>query len=221
MSRKYNAKQTKEDIISTAIQLFREKGFENTSMMDIANTLGISKGGIYYHFKSKGEIIDAVRENKANRVKEKSGKWMDTIDAPSEKEKLTTILEKNLEDQEAQDFNEVFNTQIKSPDFILSIMQDSVNSSAPVFADVMKNGLKDGSITTNYPEECAEVFFLLINIWCDPAIFQADEEKLYKRLQYVQEVMKLLGADIVSDKVLSETATLLKNLYFGEHDKNE
>jgi len=221
MTRKYNAKQTKEDIIATAIQLFREKGFEKTSMMDIANTLGISKGGIYYHFASKEKIIDAVRENKANNVRENSNKWVDTIDAPSEREKLTAILEKNLKDQEAQDLNEVFNSQIKSPDFILSIMKDSINSSAPVFADMMKKGVEDGSITTNYPEELSEVFFLLINIWCDPAIFQAEEEKLYKRLKYVQEVMRLLGADIVSDKVLNETAILLKDLYFGGDEKNE
>ncbi|MFA1822833.1 TetR/AcrR family transcriptional regulator [Virgibacillus oceani] len=221
MGRKYNAKQTKEDIIAAAVQLFKEKGFEKTSMMDIANTLGISKGGIYYHFASKEEIIDAVRENKANSVKENSNKWIDTIDAPSEREKLTAILEKNLEDQEAQALNEVFNSQIKSPDFILSIMKDSINSSAPVFADMMKKGLEDGSITTIYPEELSEIFFLLINVWCDPAIFKADEEKLYKRLKYVQEVMRLLGADIVSDKVLNETAILLNHLYFGGDEENE
>jgi AcrR family transcriptional regulator len=187
-------------------------------MMDIANTLGISKGGIYYHFDSKEEIIDAVRKHKANSVKENSNKWMNTIDAPSEREKLTAILEKNLEDQEAQAFNKVFNSQIKSPDFILSIMKDSINSSAPVFADMMKKGVKEGSITTNYPEELSEIFFLLINVWCDPAIFQADEEKLYKRLKYVQEVMRLLGADIVSDTVIGDTAIMLKKLYFEEQN---
>jgi len=68
VSRKYNAKLTKGNIIATAVQLYREKGFEKTNMQDIANTLGISKGGIYHHFKSKEEIIDIVRENKANNV---------------------------------------------------------------------------------------------------------------------------------------------------------
>ncbi|GAB2550578.1 TetR/AcrR family transcriptional regulator [Gracilibacillus alcaliphilus] len=80
MSRKYNAKQTKENIITTAVQLFMEKGFEKTSMRDIANTLGISKGGIYHHFKSKEEIIDIVRKNKANSVEVHLTKWRETID---------------------------------------------------------------------------------------------------------------------------------------------
>ncbi len=216
MSKKYNSKQTKERIIATAVQLFMEKGFEKTSMQDIANTLGMSKGGIYHHFKSKEEIIHVVRENKANNVEENLNKWLDTIDAPSTKEKLTAILEKNIADEEAHSFDEVFSSQIKSADFIVSIMKNSINTSAPVFANMIKEGLEDGSITTNYPEESAEVFFLLMNIWCDPVIFEANEEKLYKRLKFVQEMMRLIGADIVSDKVIDETASLLKNLYPGD-----
>ena len=216
MSKKYNSKQTKERIIATAVQLFMEKGFEKTSMQDIANTLGMSKGGIYHHFKSKEEIIHVVRDNKANNVEENLNKWLDTIDAPSAKEKLTAILEKNIADEEAHSLDDVFSSQIKSADFIVSIMKNSINTSAPVFANMIKEGLEDGSITTNYPEESAEVFFLLMNIWCDPVIFEANEEKLYKRLKFVQEMMRLIGADIVSDKVIDETASLLKNLYSGD-----
>ncbi|WP_040980315.1 TetR/AcrR family transcriptional regulator [Oceanobacillus jeddahense] len=221
MSRKYNAKQTRENIIETAIQLFMEKGFEKTSMQDIANTLGISKGGIYHHFKSKEDIIDIVRENKANSVEAQLNKWKETIKEQSAKEELIAILEKNITDQQAHSMDEVFRTQMKSPDFIVSMMKNSIDSSAPAFAQIIKEGIEDGSITTNYPEECAEVFFLLINIWCDPVIFQADPEKSYKRLQFVQEMMKSMGIDIVSDKVIEETADLLKKLYPEAYDQKE
>ena len=221
MSKKYNSNSTKDKIISTALQLFMKKGFEKTSMQDIADHLGMSKGGIYHHFKSKEEIIDIVREIKANSVEEGMTKWLETIDAQSTQEKLTAILEKNIIDQEAQSMNEVFSSQMKSNDFIVSIMKNSIHHSAPVFADLMKEGLKDGSITTNYPDEAAEVFFLLINIWCDPVIFEADKEKLLNRLKFVQEIMKAIGADIVSDKIIHETETLLTNLYSGEGNKND
>lgn len=221
MNRKNNAKQTKENIIATAVQLFMEKGFEKTSMQDIANTLGISKGGIYHHFKSKEEIINIVRENKANNVEDTLNKWLDTINAPSARDKLIAILEKNIADQESHSFDNVFSTQVKSADFIVALMNNNINDSAPVFAKIMKDGIKDGSITTNFPSEAAEVFLLLINIWCDPVIFQADEEKLYRRLKFVQEMMRSIGADIVSDHVINETTILLKKLYTGDNDKNE
>lgn len=221
MRGKYNAKQTKENIIAAAVQLFMEKGFEKTSMMDIANTLGISKGGIYHHFKSKEAIIHAVREHKANSVEESLHQWTADIDTETAREKLTAILEKNIADTEAHALDDVFRSQIKSADFILSLMKDAINSNAPVFADILKEGIQDGSITTTYPDETAEVFFLLINIWCDPAIFQADDKQLEKRLRFVQEMMNAIGADIISDKMILETAALLQNLYPGGKDENE
>ena len=46
----------------------------------------------------------------------------------------------------------------------------------------MKEGIADGSLATEFPEECAEVFLLLMNVWCDPAVFSGNAEKdVYKR----------------------------------------
>jgi len=47
----------KHEIIAAASKLFVEKGFEKTTMEDIANALGVYKGAIYYHIKSKADIF--------------------------------------------------------------------------------------------------------------------------------------------------------------------
>ena len=44
MSKKYNSQSTIDDILSVSAKLFLEKGFDKTSMNDIATTAGISKG---------------------------------------------------------------------------------------------------------------------------------------------------------------------------------
>ena len=62
MAKKYNSQATIEAILSVSARLFLEKGFDKTSMKDIAETAGISKGAIYHHFQSKDEIIEAVME---------------------------------------------------------------------------------------------------------------------------------------------------------------
>lgn len=54
--------QTKEAILAAATQLFAQKGFHQTSMNDIVITSGISKGGVYWHFKSKDDIIATILE---------------------------------------------------------------------------------------------------------------------------------------------------------------
>jgi AcrR family transcriptional regulator len=53
-------KLTRERIVLAAVELFRENGFHNTSLTQILGAAGITKGGFYFHFKSKEELGDAV-----------------------------------------------------------------------------------------------------------------------------------------------------------------
>ena len=53
------AKKRKE-IIESAINLFSEKGFYNTSVQSIVNDCGMSKGAFYHHFSSKEELHIAI-----------------------------------------------------------------------------------------------------------------------------------------------------------------
>lgn len=50
--------ESKNKIITTALQLFAKKGFENTSISDIAKTAKISKGLTYNYFSSKDELLE-------------------------------------------------------------------------------------------------------------------------------------------------------------------
>lgn len=54
---------TFEHILNVATKLIAEKGFANVSMNDIVQASGVSKGGIYWHFKSKDDIIIAIVES--------------------------------------------------------------------------------------------------------------------------------------------------------------
>lgn len=54
------AKATRDRIIEAADRLFYRQGFEHTSFSDIADSVRISRGNFYYHFKTKDEILDAV-----------------------------------------------------------------------------------------------------------------------------------------------------------------
>lgn len=54
------ALSTRDHIVQAADQLFYERGFEKTSFADIAESVKISRGNFYYHFKSKDDILAAV-----------------------------------------------------------------------------------------------------------------------------------------------------------------
>lgn len=51
---------SRDHILMTATAVFAEKGFAKTSMNDIVRASGLSKGGVYWHFKSKGELMTAI-----------------------------------------------------------------------------------------------------------------------------------------------------------------
>lgn len=50
----------KNEILDAAEHLFVTKGFDKTSTNDILSEVGIARGTLYYHFKSKEEILDAL-----------------------------------------------------------------------------------------------------------------------------------------------------------------
>ncbi len=53
-------KTSKENMLLVALRLFAQKGYEATSIFDIAQELQITKGAIYKHFKNKQDILDAI-----------------------------------------------------------------------------------------------------------------------------------------------------------------
>jgi AcrR family transcriptional regulator len=48
---------TRERILDVALELFNEQGYERTSLREIAERLGVTKAALYYHFKSKEDIL--------------------------------------------------------------------------------------------------------------------------------------------------------------------
>ena len=54
------ARSTRERILDVALDLFIEKGYDRTSLREIAEPLGFSKAALYYHFASKEDILMAL-----------------------------------------------------------------------------------------------------------------------------------------------------------------
>ncbi|MDH6111211.1 AcrR family transcriptional regulator [Kitasatospora sp. MAP12-15] len=53
---------TRGRIIAVALELFAENGYEKTSLREIADRLGVTKAALYYHFKTKDDIVHGIVE---------------------------------------------------------------------------------------------------------------------------------------------------------------
>ncbi|MDR7095734.1 TetR/AcrR family transcriptional regulator [Hydrogenophaga laconesensis] len=67
--------RTREQIIDAADQLFYEQGFEHTSFSNIADTVKISRGNFYHHFKTKDDILQAVIDSRLTRTRQMLAQW--------------------------------------------------------------------------------------------------------------------------------------------------
>jgi AcrR family transcriptional regulator len=66
------SEQTRQQIIDTAARLFASRGFDGTSMSDLASAAGLTKGAFYHHFESKDALFFAV-------VQSVQEKWVNAV----------------------------------------------------------------------------------------------------------------------------------------------
>ena len=64
---------TKEAILTTALQLFASDGYEAVSVSQIAGALGMTKGALYKHYKNKRDIFDHILIRMEQRDAEQAG----------------------------------------------------------------------------------------------------------------------------------------------------
>lgn len=85
---------------------------------------------------------------------------------------------------------------------------------------ILKEGIADGSIHTEYPRELAEVLMLVSNVWLNPMIYHSSPEETVHKLKFYQYTLKLWGLDILDDEVIAslEGYTVLYNQKKGEEE---
>jgi AcrR family transcriptional regulator len=64
-------RDTRQTIVAAAAELFRKQGFAATTMQDVAEAAGISKGNLTYHFPSKQALFEEVHRQASSYVRER------------------------------------------------------------------------------------------------------------------------------------------------------
>jgi AcrR family transcriptional regulator len=203
MGRNKYPEQTQERIVDASIKLFIEKGYEQTTIQDILDALNLSKGGLYHHFKSKEEILEAVKEKRAQYAADMLRELIQNTKATNAKEKLKKILYLLITNTKTNTFDAVLTSQTNNPYFVMGALQNSINQDAPIIAQLIEEGVKDGSLQTAQPKLCAEIFLLLLNFCASPLLFERNLEETQKRLDYLQSVMCMLGLDIIDSEFIA------------------
>lgn len=209
MARNKHPEETVNLIMDVAYRLFMEKGYEHTSIQDIIDHLGgLSKGAIYHHFKSKEDILVAVTD----RMTTESNRTLAVIRDRSDlngKEKLKTIFKESISRPVQDEIFTVAPDFSNNPKLLFSLLHDTVDEVAPNYIlPIIKQGISDGSIQTDYPEQLAELIILAANVWMNPMIFDNSEEEACRKFMVFRQMLQGFGLDIVDQEMLERLQQL-------------
>jgi TetR/AcrR family transcriptional regulator, cholesterol catabolism regulator len=85
----------KQEILRTAARLFQQRGYDATSMNDVAAALKLSKGGLYHHFQSKDEILFEIMNHAMEITQDRVLNPLQSIADPEER--LRTLIRLHIE----------------------------------------------------------------------------------------------------------------------------
>jgi TetR/AcrR family transcriptional regulator, cholesterol catabolism regulator len=86
---------SRQEILRTAARLFQQRGYDATSMNDVAAALKLSKGGLYHHFQSKDEILFEIMNHAMEITQERVLNPVRSIVDPEER--LRTLIRLHIE----------------------------------------------------------------------------------------------------------------------------
>ena len=78
-------KQKYERIIESAVEIFAQKGFHETTMKEIAEAAGVGKGTIYVHFKNKDDLFSKILDRGIDELAQYVNGEINNINTPGKK----------------------------------------------------------------------------------------------------------------------------------------
>ncbi|HBF42618.1 MAG TPA: hypothetical protein DDW42_03120 [Desulfobacteraceae bacterium] len=143
--------QTRQNITKKALQVFSVKGYYNTSINDILEATGLTKGGLYGHFRSKEDIWYAVYEE-AVRIW-KGVVFNDMRDISNPIERIERVIENHLRDYLGAD---VFDGGC----FFVNMLVEVSGQSEKMSRNILIGFVKFSKLLCSWFEEANEKCFL-------------------------------------------------------------
>lgn len=189
-----DAEERKNEILDVAERLFCTKGFDQTSTNDILNEIGIARGTLYYHFKSKEDILDAMIERVTNQMIAKAA-IIALDDSIPVLERLTrTIMSMNLDNE----LGDMIMEQVHKPQNALlhqKLENRLLGRVNKLITKIAEDGIKQGILHTDYPEEAVDMIMTYSYIAFDSTKQYSPEEEMKKIMGFVYHAERVLGME--------------------------
>ena len=206
MARNKHPEQTVQLILDTASRLFLEKSYDKTTLQDIIDATKLSKGAIYHHFASKEAIIIAVVDRVGEAQSAMLAKVRDRKGLTGA-DKLREMFRTSLRMSFQGKILHMLPFIIENPKFMALQMQSILGEAAPDYIlPILKEGIADGSIHTDHPEELSEVLLLLSDLWLHPILRPSTPEQVRARCAFFNQFTRQYGFELLDEDLIEAMA---------------
>lgn len=185
----------KNEILDAAEELFNIDGFDGTTISAIIEKAGIARGTVYYHFKSKEDVLDALIERHCEKLLEEAKQIAKDRNIPVMKRLIQTLMAMNA-DKDGKPG--VLTQQMHRPQNALmhqKTHETMLEGIPPILMDIIEDGMKEGIFHTPYPYESLEMVVAHVNTVFDDYSEKLTGEDLLKRVRaFIFNLERLFGA---------------------------
>jgi len=200
--RNKNPEETIQKILDASLKLFCEKGFDETTILDIVEEMGASRGAFYHHFKSKKEVLYALLERNYN-IEEHQKIYADP--ELSGLEKIRHLIVYSLDGFHSTDvqLTQMMLNLLREPQALAEHVKDLRGEGVLELQKLVEQGMKDGSIDRQDPQALTELILLLLDFWLLPTVYPVSDEVYEKKVLMIKRVLDGIGCPLIDEKSLA------------------
>ncbi|WP_281256217.1 TetR/AcrR family transcriptional regulator [Boseongicola aestuarii] len=159
--------ERRSQIFDCAQELFLTKGYARTSINDIMSAAGVSKGAFYHHFDSKEAMVEGLMDRYSNQIRCAYDAVIETegLDAMARYMMYLEILRDRQKIAEPKSMMLVITSLLNEEDVAFQdrLMEAVVAAVVPVFSEVLRLGIEEGTFQIDDPQTAAPLIVRIAN----------------------------------------------------------
>ena len=186
--------ERRQELLTIAMELFQEKGYEQTMVQDICKQAGVAKGTFFYYFPTKEDVLKAIFEEWMKKFVGEYTRRAEGLDAV---QKLRFFLRMSARENTIEPLvDNLWAEHYKELVMVLwqRIVMDGFN---PLLQKIIAEGNEMGSMQILHQEECLDFFWSLTEALCpdEKKDIVTDESMVIRREMAARLIEQLFGME--------------------------
>lgn len=184
-----NKEEYRRRIVASAGKVFSRYGFKKTTMDEIAREIKMGKSSIYYYFKSKEEIFEAVVMMEANMLRNELTAAIKAVDSPLGKMENYVYVRMKAFEKLANYYNAIFDKDLNHYKFIERIREKYDREEVAILRLIVYDGIRKKVFSVESSEYTAMAIQTAMKGLEVPLFWEKRETDIDHRMRAILDVL--------------------------------